>query len=108
MVTAVEILETSRSILKESKSRASKNPRTYKCIDKQGHFKGRANVFRLTIPEILEIHSRLESGEDLREITKEYPISYTSILETLRKYYSGLFDFAILEYENWDEDHPEE
>ena len=93
-----KIMENSKSILTQSKSRCSQDPEIYKCIDSMGHIKGRCNVFRLTIPEIIRIDERIQKGEPIARISKDYPISDRSMTETMKKYYCGLLEPAIKQY----------
>lgn len=93
-----EIIENSKTILTQTKSRCSQDPETYKCIDDDGHVKGRCNVFRLTIPQIIRIDKRIQSGETITKISEDYPISSRSMTETMKKYYCGLFEPAIGQY----------
>ncbi|MDD6256519.1 LysM peptidoglycan-binding domain-containing protein [Methanobrevibacter boviskoreani] len=60
--------------------------------------KGRCNIFRLTIPQILEVNRRIQSGDSVSRIAEDYPISVQSMTETMKKYYSGLFEPAISQY----------
>ena len=94
----IEIMTKSNTILTQTKSRCSQNPLSYRCLDSEGHLKGKCNIFRLTIPEILEINRKIQSGENISEIAKQYPISRTSLVETMKKYYAGLFEPAIEQY----------
>jgi len=102
-MSTIEIMKTSNTILRETKSRCSKDAIVYRCIDEKGHIKGRGNIFRLTIPEILEIDKRIQNNESLVSISKDYPISTTSLKETMKKYYCNLLDYAIGQYNHWEE-----
>lgn len=101
----LSILQSSETILRETKSRCSNNPATYRCIDEKGHIKGKGNPFRLTVPEILEIDRRIKNYESISSIAKDYPISSTSMRETMKKYYCHLLDHAIRQYYHyqWEE-----
>ncbi len=94
----MSILQSSETILRETKSRCSQDARAYRCIDNQGHIKGRCNTFILTVPEILEIDKRIKSHESISSIAKDYPISSTSMRETMKKYYCHLLDHAVRQY----------
>jgi hypothetical protein len=94
----IQLMQSSSTILEQKKSRCSQNPNTYRCIDNEGHLKGRCNIFRLTIPEILEVNRRIQSGESASKIAEDYPISVQSLIETMKKYYIGLFEPAIEQY----------
>ena len=84
----LSILQSSETILRETKSRCSNDPAAYRCIDEKGHIQGRGNPFRLTV-----------------SIAKDYPISSTSMRETMKKYYCHLLDHAIRQYYHyqWEE-----
>lgn len=94
----IQIMESSSTILEQKKSRCSQNPSVYRCLDEKGTLQGRCNVFRLKIPQILEINRRIQSGESASKIAEDYPISVQSLTETMKKYYSGLFEPAIAQY----------
>ena len=94
----MKIMESSKTILTQTKSRCSQDPSIYRCLDEKGTLQGRCNVFRLKIPQILEINRRIQSGESVSKIAEDYPISSTSLTETMKKYYSGLFEPAIAQY----------
>ncbi|WP_040682521.1 hypothetical protein [Methanobrevibacter boviskoreani] len=94
----MKIMESSKTILTQTKSRCSQDPAVYRCLDEEGTLQGKCNVFRLKIPQILEINRRIQSGESTRQIAEDYPISQASLIETMKKYYSGLFEPAIAQY----------
>ena len=94
----IQIMEASQTILDQKKSRCSQDPSVYRCLDNEGHLKGRCNIFRLTIPQILEVNRRIQSGDSVSRIAEDYPISVQSMTETMKKYYSGLFEPAISQY----------
>ena len=94
----IQIMEASQTIWEQKKSRCSQDPSIYRCLDKEGHLKGRGNIFRLTIPQILEVNKRIQSGESISKIAEDYPISVQSLTETMKKYYINLFEPAIAQY----------
>lgn len=94
----IQIMQSSQTILEQKKSRCSQDPSVYRCLDDEGTLQGRCNVFRLKIPQILEINRRIQAGESTRQIAEDYPISVQSLTETMKKYYSGLFEPAIDQY----------
>jgi hypothetical protein len=61
----MQIIESSSTILEQKKSRCSQDPSIYRCLDEKGTLQGRCNVFRLKIPQILEINRRIQSGSQL-------------------------------------------
>lgn len=102
MVSSIErtikIMQGSQTILEQKKSRCSQDPSVYRCLDEKGTLQGRCNVFRLKIPQILEINHRIQNGEAICKIAEDYSISSTSLTETMKKYYIGLFEPAIEQY----------
>lgn len=88
-------------IRRESKSRAGKSEMDYHLDSPTGAIRGKTNKLKLTVPEILIIAERLEKGEKLSQIHKDYMdiISITSMNETMKKYYVGLFNRVIHQYQ---------
>lgn len=90
----------SADIRKESKSRAGKSEMDYHLDSPTGVIRGKTNRLKLTVPQILAIAERLDNGETLSKIHKDYVdvISITSLNETMKKYYVGLFNRVIRQY----------
>ena len=92
----------SADIRRESKSRAGKSEMDYHLDSPSGVIRGKTNRLKLTVPQILEVAERLENGENLTQIHQDYvdTISITSMNETMKKYYVGLFNRVIHQYTN--------
>ena len=90
----------SADIRRESKSRAGKSEMDYHLDSPNGVIKGKTNRLKLTVPQILVIAERLDNGETLSKIHQDYVdvISITSLNETMKKYYVGLFNRVIRQY----------
>jgi hypothetical protein len=99
IATEIEQFKNS-DITRESKSRAGKTTYDYHLDSPDGRIRGKTNTLNLVIPQILIIAERLESGESLSQIHRDYAdiISITSMSETMKKYYAGLFDRVIKLY----------
>ncbi len=94
-------------ICRETKSRAGKSPRDYHLETEDGKIRGKTNCLKLYVPDILLIAKRLQDGENLAKIHQEnYQdiISITSMSETMKKYYAGLLNGAIQQYQKLQED----
>lgn len=100
-----------QDITQESKSRSGKSVYDYHLVNpKTGEIKGKINPMKLHIPEILKIVERKEAGESLARIHEDYAtlISATSMNETIKKYYAGLLDRVIYQYESYQGFHKNE